>query len=208
MTDISICFEVHQPFRLKKEFFWSGSIFRRTRPHHDFYFDDIENRNVFERVAEKCYLPANRIMLELIKRFSDTDRPFKVAYSLSGVFVEQCRRYRPDVLDTFIELVDTGNVEILDQTYYHSLTSLFDRKEFREQVRMHRELMWDIFGVRPTVFENTELIYNDEIAAMAEQMGYRGYSQRASSLIRTTFTGLWGARGYHCFSGTTSSPMT
>ncbi|MEM2097303.1 MAG: glycoside hydrolase family 57 protein [Methanothrix sp.] len=174
MTDISICFEVHQPFRLKKDFFWSGSIFRRSGPHYDFYFDDKENRSIFERVSKKCYLPANRIMLDLIKRFSDADRPFKVAYSLSGVFVEQCRRYRPDVLDTFIELVDTGNVELLDQTYYHSLTSLFDREEFREQVRMHRELMWDIFGVRPAVFENTELIYNDEIAAMAEQMGYRG----------------------------------
>lgn len=174
MKDISICFEVHQPFRLKKDFFWSGNMFRRSQDLDALYFDDFENRRVFERVAQKCYLPANRIILESIKSHSESDRPFKVSYSLSGVFVEQCRRYRPDVLDSFMDLVNTGKVELLDQTYYHSLTSLFDKEEFNEQVKMHRELIWDVFGLRPTIFENTELIYNDEIASMAEDMGYSG----------------------------------
>lgn len=175
MTDVSLCFEVHQPLRLKREFFWCGLPLRRgIADLRDFYFDDQENRRIFERVSSKCYLPANNIILESIKRFENSDKPFKVAYSLSGVFLDQCRRYRPDVLDSFVRLVDTGQVEVMEQTYYHSLSSLFDDKEeFYEQVGMHRELVWDIFGQKPTTFENTELLYDDRIAGMAESMGYK-----------------------------------
>lgn len=176
MTYVSLCFEVHQPLRLKKSFFWDRSQLREVVPCdlYDFYFDDAENRRIFERVSSKCYLPANRIILESIKKFEESERPFKAAYSLSGVFLDQCRRYNPEVLDSFLKLADTGLVELLDQTYYHSLTSLFyDKKEFFEQVKMHRELIWDFFGLKPTTFENTELIYNDEVAKLADGMGYK-----------------------------------
>lgn len=176
MTYVSLCFEVHQPLRLKKSFFWDRSQLKEVVPSslYDFYFDDAENRRIFERVSSKCYLPANRIILESIKKFKESEKPFKAAYSISGVFLDQCRRYKPDVLESFVMLVDTGMVEVLEQTYYHSLTSLFyDKREFFEQVKMHRELMWDLFGKKPTTFENTELIYNDEVARLADSMGYK-----------------------------------
>jgi alpha-amylase len=175
MTLISLCFEVHQPIRLKKNFFWDGSPLKEGVPDlHDFYFDDFENRRIFGRVSDKCYLPANEVILKAIRKHEGSERPFKVAYSFSGIFLEQCREYRPEVLDSFVRLVESGAVEVMEQTYYHSLASLYeDKGEFFEQVKMHRELIWDIFGLRPTTFENTELIYNDGIAAMAGQMGYK-----------------------------------
>lgn len=177
MVDVSFCFEVHQPVRLKKDFFWEKSLFRKVMPGKlsDFYFDEEGNRHIMDRVAKKCYLPANKILLEVINRYKETDRPFKAAFSFSGIFIEQCRKYTPEVLESFVDLVETGLVELLEQTYYHSLASLYDNKdEFIEQVKMHRELMWDIFGVKPIIFENTELLYNDEIAHMVEKLGYKG----------------------------------
>ncbi|HPA96991.1 MAG TPA: alpha-amylase, partial [Methanothrix sp.] len=140
MTLVSLCFEVHQPIRLKKNFFWDGSPLKEVVPDlRDYYFDDPENRRIFERVADKCYLPANQVILEGIKRLDESDKPFSVAYSFSGVFLEQARAYRPEVLDSFLRLVDTGRVEVMEQTYYHSLSSLYeDQREFTEEVKMHR----------------------------------------------------------------------
>lgn len=144
-------------------------------PASSLYFNDTENRRIFERVSRKSYLPANRIILEAINHYKETEHPFKAAYSLSGVFIDQCQRYCPAVLDSFADLVDTGMVEMLDQTYYHSLASLYDdNAEFSEQVKMHREAVWDLFGQKPEVFENTELLYDDRIARLAEGMGYSG----------------------------------
>ncbi len=175
MTQISLCFEVHQPIRLKKNFFWDGSPLKEVVPDlEEFYFDNAENRRIFERVSDKCYLPANDVILECIRKHDASERPFCAAYSFSGIFLEQCRRFRPEVLDSFQRLADTGRVEVMEQTYYHSLASLYeDRSEFFEQVKMHRELIWDLFALKPTTFENTELIYSDEIGRMAESMGYR-----------------------------------
>ena len=175
MTLVSLSFEVHQPIRLKKNFFWDGYLNRQVVADlWKYYFDDPENRRIFERVSDKCYLPANRAILEGIKKLEGTDRPFKVAYSFSGVFLEECQRYRQDVLDSFAALVETGMVEVMEQTYYHSLTSLYDEpQEYIEQIKMHRELIWDIFALRPTTFENTELIYSDRIAEIADRMGYK-----------------------------------
>ncbi len=150
---------------------------RKIEPHQisEFYFDDPENRRIFDRVAEKCYLPTNEIILDEIRRHRDSERPFKAAYSFSGVFLDQCERYNPEVLESFARLVDTGMVEVLEQTYHHSLASLYeDGKEFREQVKMHRERIWDSFGTRPRIFENTELLYDDRIARIVEDMGYDG----------------------------------
>ena len=175
MTDVSLCFEVHQPLRLKKNFFWDRSLLREVVPDlSDFYFDSSENRRIFDRVSKKCYLPANDVILEAIRKHEGQERPFKAAYSFSGIFLEQCRDYQPEVLDSFVRLVETGNVEVMEQTYYHSLTSLNEEpEEFYEQVRMHKELIWDLFGLEPSTFENTELIYNDRIAKLAESLGYR-----------------------------------
>lgn len=175
MTDVSLCFEVHQPIRLKKSFFWDRSLLREVVPGlSEFYYDSAENRRIFDRISKKCYLPANGVILEAIRKHEGTERPFKVAYSFSGIFLEQCRDYQPEVMDSFMRLVETGNVEVLEQTYYHSLASLYDEpEEFCEQVRMHRELIWDLFGLKPSTFENTELIYNDRIAKLAEGLGYR-----------------------------------
>ena len=175
MTYLSLCFEVHQPIRLNKNFFWNRSLLNEVVPNlWDFYFDDAENKRIFERISDKCYLPANEVILENIHKYEGSERPFKVAYSFSGIFLEQCQRFRPDVLDSFINLVNTGYVEVLEQTYYHSLASLYEEKqEFYEQVKMHREMIRDIFGLEPTTFENTELVYNDEIARMVDGLGYK-----------------------------------
>jgi len=177
MTDVCLCFEVHQPLRLRKDFFWSGSPMRKIEPDEifDFYFDDPENRRIFDRVAEKCYLPTNEILLDEIKRHQDSERPFKAAYSFSGIFLDQCERYSPRVLESFARLVDTGMVEVMEQTYHHSLASLYeDGREFSEQVKMHRERIEEAFGVKPRIFENTELLYDDRIARIVEDLGYAG----------------------------------
>ncbi|MCJ7445081.1 MAG: alpha-amylase [Methanotrichaceae archaeon] len=175
MTDISLSFEVHQPTRLKRDFFWNNSLLRKVSPDpFNAYFDKSEDKKIFDRISSKCYLPANNVIFEAIKKFEDSERPFKAAYSFSGIFLEQCQKYRPEVLDSFVSLVNTNRVEVMEQTYYHSLTSLFeDKQEFKDQVLMHREAVWEIFGVKPTTFENTELIYNDEIAKLIEGLGYK-----------------------------------
>ncbi len=138
------------------------------------YFDYDTNRHVFERAARKCYFPANNIILEQIDRFKHGQRRFKVAYGLSGVFIEQCERWNPSLLDSFKQLADTGCVEFLDETYYHSLASLYDaeRSEFVEQLKMHRQLMKDLLNYEPKVVANTECIYNNAIAKTVETLGY------------------------------------
>jgi alpha-amylase len=171
---ICIAFEVHQPFRLRENFFWNKKMFRRSvkaEDLFDYYFFEGKNREVFEKVARKCYRPTNEIILGLIDEYDE----FKVAYSVSGVFVEQCERYGRDILEDFRQLASTKKVEFLDQTYYHSLASLYKEEgEFIEQVKMHRELMRDLIGYEPSFFENTELLYNNRIARLAEEMGYKG----------------------------------
>jgi len=139
------------------------------------YFNDesgtsLDNKAIIEKVARKCYLPANATLLENIKNNPE----FKVAFSISGVALEQFERFAPEVIDSFKALVDTGNVELLSETYYHSLSSIYDKEEFVNQVNLHRKKIKDLFGVTPSVFRNTELIYSNEIAKMAEEMGYKG----------------------------------
>ena len=207
MTDVSLCFEVHQPIRLKKGFFWEGSPLRKVASGHlmDFYFDDQENGGSSTAYHPNVIFPPTGSSWR-DKTISESEKPFKVAYSFSGVFLDQCKRYNPEVLDSFVRLVDTGMVEVMEQTYYHSLASLYeDKQEFFEQVKMHRELIWDIFGLRPTTFENTELIYNDQIARMVECLGYKAIFTEgviADSQLRLQAIGN---TSYHCFCETTSS---
>ncbi|OGD31521.1 alpha-amylase [Candidatus Azambacteria bacterium RIFCSPHIGHO2_02_FULL_52_12] len=168
MPSVCFYFQVHQPFRVKKY-----SIFQIGNDHD--YFNDrgdgkLNNGKIFEKVARKCYLPTNEMMLRLLDRHPE----FKISYSLSGVFLEQAERYAPEVLNSFYRLVQTGRVELLSETYYHSLAALYSFDEFERQVAMHRALIRKFFGVTPTVFRNTELIYSNEIARYAERLGFSG----------------------------------
>ena len=162
MASVCFYFQIHQPFRLARY-----SVFNTDRN----YFDLAKNAEIIRKVAHKCYLPANRLMLELIRQHEGR---FRIAYSMSGLAIEQFQEYVPEVMDTFQELNATGCVEFLSETYYHSLSFLYSREEFRQQVEMHRELMKTLFGQEPRIFRNTELIYNNDLAQFVSHMGYDG----------------------------------
>ena len=165
MASKSIClyFQVHQPTRLRLyRFFDIG------KDSH--YYDDFANRTILRRVAQKCYLPMNRLMLELIDK---NKGKFKIAYSISGSALEQFQRFCPEVIASFKALADTGKVEFLAETYYHSLASLASESEFRVQVEKHAAKIEELFGVKPTAFRNTELIYSNGIGEMVYDMGYK-----------------------------------
>src|SRR5688572_24864123 len=164
MPSVCFYFQVHQPFRIKRY-----SFFDIGKDH--FYEDDIKNREVLNKVSEKCYLKTNNKILELIDRHKGK---FRVSYSLSGTLIEQFENYRPDVLQSFIKLAETGCVEFLAETYYHSLSFLYSTQEFKRQVALHGEKIKSYFNQKPVVFRNTELIYNNEIARFIEKMGYKG----------------------------------
>lgn len=163
MPSICFYFQVHQPKRLRHY-----TVFDIAQSH--FYEDDLSNSQIMNKVANKSYLPTNQLMLELINRYQGK---FKIAYSISGVAIEQMKRFAPQVLDSFKRLVDTGSVEILSETYYHSLAFLFSREEFIAQVDLHKDLIRKEFGVNPQVFRNTELIYNNDLAKQIEDLGFK-----------------------------------
>ncbi|WP_314029089.1 glycoside hydrolase family 57 protein [Porphyromonas catoniae] len=164
MKKICLCFQIHQPYRLRRyRFFDIGNS--------HYYSDDYLNEEVFERIADTCYLPANRMLLELLKAYPD----FSVSFSLSGLAIEQMEYYKPELIDSFKELVATGRVELLAESYAHSISSLYDSVEFRNQVRMQQTKLRELFGVSPSrVFCNTELIYSDDIALELSALGYEG----------------------------------
>ena len=161
----SIClyFQVHQPARLRLyRFFDIG------KDSH--YYDDFANRTILRRVAQKCYLPMNALLLELINAHKDE---FKVTFSISGTVLEQFDRYAPEVIESFRRLAQTGDVEFLSETYYHSLASLASETEFKHQVLKHKDAIEHYFGVTPKAFRNTELIYSDAIGQMVSEMGFK-----------------------------------
>lgn len=161
MPSVCLYFQVHQPYRLRRY-----SIFDTDRN----YFDGFRNSELCRKIAQKCYLRANRLMLDLIRRHEGR---FRLAYSLSGTALEQFEQHAPEVLDSFHELNETGCVEFLAETYYHSLSFLYSREEFAEQVRLHEEKLWRLFRHKPDVFRNTELIFNNDLAHFVAGMGYR-----------------------------------
>ena len=163
MPAVCFYFQVHQPMRLRRY-----SVFDIGK--NDSYFDDEKNRFYLERVVRKCYIPATRKLIELVESHGDR---FRVSFSMSGIVMEQLERFFPDVIDLFRKLVDTGCVEIFDETYYHSLSYLISKSEFTEQVRLHRNKIKSLFGVRPQVFRNTEAMYSNDIAKTAGDMGYK-----------------------------------
>ncbi|HAZ74765.1 MAG TPA: alpha-amylase [Rikenellaceae bacterium] len=161
----SIClyFQVHQPTRLRLYRF-----FDICKDSH--YYDDFANRTILKRIAQKCYLPMNELLLEKIEK---SKGKFKVAFSISGSALEQFARYAPEVLDSFRKLAETGNVEFLCETYNHSLASLASKLEFEHQVRKHKAAIEKYFGVTPTAFRNTELIYSDTIGRDIYDLGFK-----------------------------------
>ncbi|MDO4707558.1 MAG: alpha-amylase [Porphyromonadaceae bacterium] len=165
MKKICLCFQIHQPYRFRRyRFFDIGS------PYHD-YQDDRLNQDIFEQIAHECYLPANQMMLELLRAYPD----FRISYSISGLAIEQMEEYMPQLFTSFQELVATGRVELVAAPYAHSLASLYDFKEFKNQIRLQQERLHHLFGVAPSkVLCNTGLIYSDDIALMLREMGLKG----------------------------------
>lgn len=164
MPDLCLFFQVHQPFRLKRlDFFEVGGGLRQE--------DDELNARVLSEVAERSYLPANEMFERLLR---DPNRGFAMAMSISGVAIEQMERHRPDVLESFRRVVSTGNVELLAEPYYHSLAYLHSRKEFERQIERQLAKLEEVFRVRPRVLANTELLYNNDVAARAETLGFDG----------------------------------
>jgi alpha-amylase len=160
---ICLYFQVHQPFRLKRyRFFDLG--------HDHYYYDDFSNESIMRKVAEKCYLPANDIILDLIQQHKGK---FKVTFSLSGLAINQFRLYAPEVLDSFRKLGETGMVEFLAETNSHSLASLKSRSEFERQVSNHKAMLKEFLNFEPTSFRNTELIYSDVIGSWIADMGFK-----------------------------------
>lgn len=163
MSAICFYFQVHQPYRLRHYTFFDIG-------ENSWYEDENANCGILLKVARKCYLPMNALLLRLIRRYEGR---FKVSFSLSGTVLDQFEAYAPEVIQSYRELVATGCVELLSETYAHSLAFLYSPEEFREQVRLHDDRIEELFGVRPVVFRNTELIYNNALAHDVEAMGYR-----------------------------------
>jgi len=159
MPSVCFYFQLHQPSRLRHYTVFDSD---------ELYFDDSKNAAICKKVANKCYLPANRLMLEVINKYNGR---FKIAYSITGTLLEQLQLYAPEVISTFDALARTGCVEFLAETYHHSLSFLYSRNEFVEQVNKHTELIKNLFGQTPKIFRNTELIYNNDLAMLIEAMG-------------------------------------
>lgn len=164
MKNICFYFQIHQPNRLKRyRFFNIGG--------DHYYYDDFANEDFIQQIAEVSFIPANKLLLDMIK---ESKGKFKAAFSISGIALDQMEIYAPEVIDGFKELADTGCVEFLSETQGHSLASIIDPEEFKKQVTHHSNKIESLFGIKPTVFRNTELIFSDEIALLVHEMGFKG----------------------------------
>ena len=163
MKTVCFYFQVHQPWRLK-----TYRFFQMGNDHN--YLDDFTNRAIMQKVARECYLPMNALLLSLIE---ENKGKIKCSFSITGSAVEQFKAYAPEVLESFRRLAETGCVEFLGETYSHSLSSLYSVDEFKQEVKLHTQMLREEFGVKPTAFRNTELIYSDEIAKAVEDMGFK-----------------------------------
>ncbi|OYX42029.1 alpha-amylase [Candidatus Saccharibacteria bacterium 32-49-12] len=166
---ITLYLHVHQPYRVR-----DYSIFDTAVDHNYFVETDPlshrSNERIFQKVADKSYRPMNALLEKLLNSHPD----FKLSLSISGTFIEQASQWAPDVLDSFKRLVDSGRVEILSETYHHTLAFFYSRSEFEAQVEAHRQKIREVFGVETSVFRNTELAYNDELAQWADRYGFKG----------------------------------
>ena len=163
MKTVCFYFQVHQPWRLK-----TYRFFQMGNDHN--YLDDFTNRAIMQKVARECYLPMNALLLSLIEQHKGA---LRLSFSITGSAVEQFKAYAPEVLESFKTLAATGCVEFLAETYSHSLSSLHSIDEFKQEVKLHSQMLKEEFGVKPTAFRNTELIYSDDIAKAVEGMGFK-----------------------------------
>lgn len=168
MKSVCFYFQVHQPYRVKR--YRIFDIGNDPEYFNDRSLTDLNNRRVLEKVASKSYIPATTLLLSLLERHPE----LRVSFSFSGVALEQLERYVPEVIELFKRIIDTGRVEVLAETYYHSLSFFYSVPEFERQVTKHRELIRRLFGVWPRVFRNTELSYRNDLAQWADRAGYAG----------------------------------
>jgi len=183
MLPVIFYFQLHRPFLL--------------HPERDQFLWDERNRDLFTEKAQHCYLPAIRTLASLVGKYRD----FRLTVSLSGTFLDQAELYQSEIVKTLQDLLDAGRdgerVEFLDETHYHSLTSLFEdprKQEFRDQVSLHRDRLAKHFGTRPTAFRNTDLIFNSDIASVVSDMGYT--AMLCEDTESHTLSGtVWRARG-------------
>ena len=164
---IQLYLHVHQPWRIREYTAFDTGV------DHNYFISSphsgTNNANILRKVANKSYLPTNRILKELLEKYPE----FKLSISITGTFIEQCEQYMPELLDSFRELVKTGRVEVVGETYYHSLAFFYNRAEFDRQVALHAEKIQEIFDVTPTAFRNTELAYNNDLGKWADIHGYK-----------------------------------
>lgn len=173
MKTICFYFHIHQPYRLKRYRF-----FNIGRDHY--YYDDYSNEDIMQQIAARSFIPANRMLLDLINAYQGK---FKFAISVSGVALDQMEVYAPEVIDGLKELSRTGAVEFLAETYSHSLSSLIDPVEFQSQVQQQTQKIKLLFNQKPKVLRNTEMIFSDDIAEMAYNMGYTKMVSEGAKLI-------------------------
>ncbi len=168
MKSVCFYFQVHQPYRVKRySFFDVGNDPEYFNDRSD---SDLNNRRIVEKVARKSYIPATRLLVALLDRHPQ----MRASFSFSGIALEQMERYVPEAIELFKRAVDTGRVEVLGETYYHSLAFFYSPVEFESQVAKHRDIIRRIFGVRPRVFRNTELSYRNDLGEWADRNGYAG----------------------------------
>lgn len=179
MPAICFYFQVHQPFRVRK--YRIFDIGKDSNYFNDNSESNLNNLKVLQKVAGKCYLPMNKLLLSLLKKYPE----FKVSFSFSGVFLEQLENALPEVLKSFKDLVKTGQVELLSETYYHSLSSIYSKEEFFSQINLHSQKLNKLFKFKPKVFRNTELIYSNEIAKLIKELGFLGVIAEGADHILT-----------------------
>lgn len=173
MKSVCFYFQIHQPFRLKRyRFFEIGN--------DHYYFDDFSNDDIVTNIAERSYIPMARTLLDMI---NSDEGDFRCAISVTGTAIEQLQQYVPEFIDLLKKLADTGKVEFLSETYAHSLASLEDTEEFIRQVKAHDKLISTLFGQKPKVLRNTELIYDDDIAAVVSSIGFKGVITEGAKYI-------------------------
>ena len=164
MKSVCLFFHAHQPFRHRRyRFFDIGN--------DHYYYDDYSNETMMRKVIEESYLPTNELLLKLANKLKDK---FKVSLSITGLALEQFELYAPEVIESFKKLAETGCVEFLSENYFHTLSSLKNPDIFEKQVKLHEKRIFDLFGQKPNIFRNSEMIYSDEIGALIAGMGYKG----------------------------------
>ena len=173
MPSVCLYFQIHQPCRLG-----AYSVFDIGNRHD--YFDEDSNERICKSISAKCYLPANDLILKLIR---ETEKEFRISYGISGVALDQLALYVPEVIESFQTLSETGAVEFASETYYHSICYLYNKDEFVTQVKRHKQEIEKLFGQSPTVLRNTELIYDNDLAGLAEDMGYIGILAEGADAI-------------------------